>query len=210
MSGLKDIQQKLAMKNILVTGFEPFDDIDVNPSWLIAKRLNGQELLGTHIVASKLLPVTVDGLMKKMKAYIEEFNPSMIVCLGVDASSPSLSSELLGANYLDFSIPDNDGNIYKACPIDEAGPDAIFSTLPVHDMVNAMSDFGAESTLSMSAGSYVCNFLLYSVLKYLRDVKSECLAGFIHVPLIENTPEDIKNLSAGVRAGLIAAIKSVA
>ena len=194
------------MKNILLTGFEPFDDIKINPSWLIAEELSERKLLGTHVVVSKLLPVTVDGLMETMKAYIDKFNPSLIVCLGAHPSSPAILSELLGVNYLDFSIPDNNGNIYKTCLIDEAGPDAIFSTLPVHDMVNAMSSFGVKSTLSMSAGSYVCNFLLYSVLKYLRDIKSGCPAGFIHVPLIENTQEDMKNLSEGVRAGLIAAL----
>lgn len=198
------------MKNILLTGFEPFDDIKVNPSWLIAKKLDEQKLLGAHVVVSKLLPVTVDGLMETMKAHIEELKPSLIVCLGVHPSSRALLPELLGANYLDFSVPDNDGNMYKTCLIDEAGPDAIFSTLPVHDMVNAMSGFGVKSTLSMSAGSYVCNFLLYSVLKYLRDIKSECRAGFIHVPLIDNTQEDVNNLSEAICAGLIAAIKSVA
>ena len=92
-----------------------------------------------------------------------------------------MTPERVAINVDDARIPDNAGQQPVDAPIVPGGPAAYFATVPVKDMVRAIREAGVPSELSNSAGTYVCNHLLYCVLHHAGP---GVRAGFIHVPCI--------------------------
>ena len=101
---------------------------------------------------------------------------------------------MIGINLREGRIADNAGIILTNTPIDPQGPAAYFATLPVRDMVNAIRSVGLPATLSYSAGAFVCNDLLYSLLHHFRD--NDLPIGFIHVPFLpEQAGEGVPSMT---------------
>lgn len=167
---------------ILVSGFERFGEYPVNTSEIMLGLLNKDPNL--HTV---MLPVTFREAFLKLKSEIENFNPDVVVCLGLAAKRPRISLEKIAINLIDCDFPDNDGTVYKDVPIAKDAPAAYFTTLPLSQMLGAATSFPTE--ISYSAGAYVCNYLMYSVLHFLSG--SEVRAGFIHLPELGNDQERI-------------------
>lgn len=166
--------------NILVTGFEPFGGEQSNPSEQLAKLLNGATEGDAQIV-SAILPVERFAALEKVDALIQQHAPNMVVALGVAVGRTAITPEKVAINFDDFRIPDNAGHQ----PIGEAifpdGPTAYFSTLPINLMA---TEIGATvpSTISFSAGTFVCNHLMYGLLHLCACNYPNTRAGFIHVP----------------------------
>jgi len=196
---------------ILVTGFDPFGGEKVNPALEAVKSLpseiHGAEV---HWVA---IPTVFYQSAEVLEAEINRYHPDAVLCIGQAGGRASLTPERVAINQDDARIPDNQGNQPIDEPIFPNGENAYFSTLPVKAMVEAIRKEGLPSSLSNSAGTYVCNHLMYGVLYYL-DKRPVIKAGFIHVPYI---PEQTKNkkempaleLSEIVR-GLEASITAIA
>ena len=184
--------------HILVTGFEPFGGDDVNPSAELVARLRGE-------VATAVLPVEFEALRELVPALLAEHHPSHVVCLGLSGRATGLTLERVALNLADARIPDNAGHQ----PIDQSivpdGPAARFVTLPVKAMFKSLLETSIPAELSLSAGSYVCNTLLYLMLheadRILAQRRPRC--GFIHVP-----PVGVLGLDAQER-GLRAALRQV-
>jgi len=75
-------------------------------------------------------------------------------------------------------------------PIEADGAAAYFSTLPIWQMVEAMQKKGIPAAISNSAGTYVCNHVMYENLYQAAVNYPGMKAGFIHVPFL---PEQIAN-----------------
>jgi pyroglutamyl-peptidase len=166
------------MKRLLITGFEPFGGEEINPSWeavkLLPIEINGYEL-------TKLcLPVVFGEAAKMVKKAAEELCPDVLLCIGQAGGRSAVTPELVGINLRHASIPDNKGNQPKDEPINEGGACAYFSTIPVREIAEAISGEGISSQVSYSAGTYVCNELLYTLLSHFEGSKTR--VGFIHVP----------------------------
>lgn len=166
---------------VLVTCFEPFGGSHVNPTMAIVKLLESMPCgLGARAYAT--LPVVggveAGSAWDRASPAIESLRPDAVVALGESAKADAVTFERIAVNLRDGRIADNAGVLVVDEPVIDGGPDAIFATIPVRDLAQACVDVGVPSTLSLSAGSFLCNELMYRLLADERVGR----AGFIHVP----------------------------
>lgn len=162
-------------KKVLVTGFEPFDNCDVNPSQELLKFLDQQSF--SYELKTQVLPVSFTKALPLLDQVIKDFKPTHVLLTGYAHKRTHLTIERIGINWVDARIPDNEGLTLKAQKILESGPDGLFSTLPLDPMLKAAVAH-APVAISTSAGEYVCNYVLYSFLNLYPDIPGT----FIHIP----------------------------
>jgi pyroglutamyl-peptidase len=175
------------MKKILVTGFEPFDGSQLNPSEEIVKALHITQIDGIELY-THVLPVDRHQAPGKIIALTEQWSPDIILLLGEATGRSVVSIERLAINLMDYRIPDNKGNRVEDEPIILDGPAAYFVSLPVKRIYEKIKNEGIPVELSLTAGAFLCNQVLYQVLHWLSDKNHKVLAGFIHVPSL---PEQV-------------------
>lgn len=168
------------MKTCLLTGFEPFLDHPINPTEEIVKALDGQQI-GEYKVIGKILPVTFAQAGQDIITYMKELQPDAVISLGLSAGRTKITPERIAINCKD-GARDNEGQIWEDAPIVDDGPAAYFSTLPIRAMIGSMEEVHIPASLSNTAGTYVCNNVMYTVLHYIHENQLEIPAGFIHVP----------------------------
>ena len=188
---------------ILLTGFEPFGNSTLNPSGEIVKAIKTENIIGV------VLPVVFGQASQMLKELIALHKPDVVLCLGQAEGRHAMTPERLAINLDDARIADNAGVIMTDQPILIGGPDAYFTTLPVKEMVNAMKEANVPAAISLSAGSFVCNHLFYSMQHHL--VGSGVRSGFMHVPLMDQQRVEFSGLPsmplAQMVAGVLACLK---
>lgn len=167
---------------ILVTGFEPFGGQSINPA-LEAVKLLPHEIDGCT-VKSVSIPVSYSASYETLRNYVEEFNPEFVIMVGQAAGRDALTVERIAINIDDCASPDNDDDVRENSFIDDNGPDAIFATIPVCELVRDLKNKGIKAEVSNTAGTYVCNHLMYEMLNHSHEFEPYPHAGFVHVPLI--------------------------
>lgn len=178
---------------ILVTGFEPFGADRYNPSSEAVKRLpdfNGKE------IKKLILPVTWSGAFDVMLSAWEEFRPDAVLMTGLAGGSDRIRIERIGIN-LCGAVKDNlgkypDGTEFRDLEqkISGDGPDAHFATYNSYGILHALQNAGIPAGFSFSAGTYLCNYILYSSLDKISRENTAVKAGFIHVPYAEGQRTD--------------------
>jgi len=180
------------MKRILITGFAPFNQETINPSFEAIKNL--PDKMGDHIIKKMELPTEFFNSGKLLIEELNKFNPDIILMFGQAGGRNTISIERIAINIDDSLIPDNTG--YQ--PIDQLinsnGPTGYLSTLPIRNIYNRLNEAGFPVSISNSAGTYVCNHLMYKVLDYISNHKDHQIAGFIHVPYIHEQVKDKPNM----------------
>ena len=173
---------------ILVTAFEPFNGRDINPSQLILEQLEAPE--GVTLI-KELLPVEFKATTEILKKRLKEHRPDVVISLGQAGNRPEISVERVAINLDNCRssngqkvIADNAGDTPVDEPIVADGPQAYFSNLPVWEMVEAIQKAGVDAALSYTAGTYVCNHVMYTVLHEVAINYPDMEAGFIHVPFL--------------------------
>jgi len=170
------------MRHILVTGFEPFGGESVNPSWEVVKQLEGMTVDDCRVV-TRQLPCVFGESLTVLNAAIDELNPTVVIAVGQAGGRVDITVERVGINVDDARIPDNRGQQ----PIDVAivpdGPAAWFSSLPIKAMVAAMREKGIPASVSQTAGTFVCNHVMYGLLHKIRE-RADVKGGFIHIPYL--------------------------
>jgi pyroglutamyl-peptidase len=197
---------------VLVTGFMPFGGETVNPSWQVALGLPGR--VAGAAIAKCLVPTEFRRAIATVAEAIEEHRPGVVLCLGQAGGRFGMSVERVGINIDDAAIADNAGLQPIDEPVAQAGPAAYFATVPVKAMVEAMREAGVATAVSNSAGTFVCNHLLYGVLHYIASRGLATRAGFIHVPYAEEQVLDkpgrpamaVATMVRGVAAAIAAAL----
>ena len=185
------------MKKLLITGFEPFGGEEINPSWEAVCRLPNE--IGEYSLTKLRIPVAFGMAAKEVINLAEEICPNAILCIGQAGGRNAVTPELVAINLRHASIPDNSGFQPLDEPVIGGADAAYFSTLPVRKMADAINSAGIPSHLSYSAGAYVCNDLLYTLLSHFRE--SETKIAFVHVPYTaEQNKEPFMNLEDIVRA----------
>lgn len=149
---------------LLITGFAPFGGEEINPSWEAVRAL--PERILEYETTKLRLPVVFGEAAKIAIAEAEKIRADVVLCIGQAGGRAEVCPELVGINLKNATIPDNGGNQPKDEPIAEGGDAAYFSTLPVRKIADAISAAEIPSRLSYSAGAYVCNDLLYSLLRH--------------------------------------------
>lgn len=171
---------------ILVTAFDPFGGESINPA-LEAVKLMKDKIDGAEIVKLEIPTVFRKSIDKVAEAIIKE-NPDVVLSIGQAGGRFEVTPERVAINVDDARIPDNEGNQPIDVPIYEDGAPAYFTTLPVKAMVEAIRSAGLPSSISNSAGTFVCNHIMYGVLYQIEKMGKNIRAGFIHVPFI---PEQV-------------------
>ena len=186
---------------VLVTGFEPFDIYDINPSQLIAEELNGQIINGVEVVGI-VLPVDFDKSVENVTQAIEDYNSVIVLSLGLSPRTRFIEVEKCGVNLK--KLPRNESPWFLPRRIDPCGPFLRFSALDAREIVVEIRNADIPVKQSFFAGMYVCNAVLYEMLGYIDGHGLSTRAGFIHVPLLSSQDPDGMDLEMMVQAVTIA------
>ena len=196
---------------ILLTAFEPFGGEKINAAQEAAALIK-EEIAGAKIV-KMTVPVVFGKSIEAVVSAMRDERPDAVLCLGQAGGRMGLTPERVAINLDDARIPDNEGNQ----PVDQTiypdGAPAYFSTLPVKAMVRAIQEAGVPASLSNTAGTFVCNHLMYGILYHMARYWPEMRGGFMHLPFLPEQVQDrpgIPNLSReAMAAGIEAAIKAM-
>lgn len=170
------------IKKILVTGFDPFGGEPINPAIESVRRLP-DEISGVEIIKLEIPTVRFKSIQVIDEA-IAKYDPDVILSIGQAGGRFDMTVERVGINQDDFRIGDNEGNQPVDEPIFVDGAPAYFSLLPIKGMVAAMREAGIPASVSNTAGTFVCNHVLYGV-RYLVDKKYPGKrSGFMHIPFM--------------------------
>lgn len=183
----------------LITGFEPFDKEEINPSWEAVSSLHNN-IDDIEIIKLKL-PTVFKKSYEKLFDSLENIKPDIVICVGQAGGRYEISLERVAVNIDDAGIKDNEGNQ----PIDEIifndGENAYFSRLPIKRIKEELNKISIPSAVSNTAGTFVCNHIMYSLLYYIKKNNLNIKGGFIHVPYITeqildkpNTPYMTKDM----------------
>jgi pyroglutamyl-peptidase len=170
-------------RHILLTGFEPFDGDTDNPSGEVAKQLDGK-VIGDCVVRSVILPVQHEAARAMVAPLLEAPGLVAVVHLGLAGGRARISLERVAVNVMDYSRPDAHGQVLRDVACVEGGPAAYFSTLPLREMLAALTAEGIPAAISNTAGTYLCNDILYTTLHALARRAFAIPAGFIHLPFL--------------------------
>ena len=165
---------------ILITGFEPFDGETINPSWEAVKQLP-DTVAGANLVKLRL-PAAFTRSCDILEDAVQALRPDVVLCVGQAGGRASVTVERVAVNLADARIPDNDGWQPEDRLLEPGGPAAYFATLPVRDMVQRVRAGGIPCHISNTAGTFVCNAVLYCALHLAATEYPDLRAGFIHVP----------------------------
>ena len=168
------------MKKLLLTGFEPFLTFTVNPTMKIVEELDGMTI-GEYEVTSRILSVDFAQSGAQLIHYLEEIKPDAVISLGLAGGRYKITPERIAINVKDGAA-DNQGHI----PLDETiqleGDPGYFSTLPIRLMVDELTKQGLPAAISNTAGTYLCNNIMYEALHYAKMNSLKIPCGFIHIP----------------------------
>ena len=196
---------------ILVTGFDPFGGEPINPAIESVKKLP-DNIAGAEIIKLEIPTVRKKSLEKIEKA-INEHNPDVILSIGQAGGRFDISIERIGINLDDFRIPDNEGNQIIDEPIFPDGENSYFVKLPVKAMVQNVQKNNIPASVSYTAGTFVCNHVLYGVLYLIEKKYKGKKSGFIHIPFLPEQVVDKRNMPSmelnTIVKGLTAAIEAI-
>lgn len=193
------------MKTLLLTGFEPFLNFPINPTENIVKELDGQTI-GEYKIIGKILPVDFQSAGDLLIQFYQEINPNAVVSLGLAGGRFKITPERIAINCNDGAA-DNKGNKFIGKKIDGKGPDGLFSTLPVQAIVDHLNENKFPAEVSNSAGTYLCNNVMYQMLNELKKKEISIPSGFIHIPASHELAVLQKNLPSWSQSDLTNAIK---
>ncbi|UOB20935.1 pyroglutamyl-peptidase I [Macrococcus armenti] len=176
------------MKRILITGFEPFDGAKINPSYEAVNALP-ETIDGAQIIKMQIPTVFYKGAALIRDAIMKNL-PDIIICVGQAGGRSAISIEQVAINIVEARIPDNEGNQPQDENVIVTGDNAYFSNLPVKAMVKAIQDKEIQVEISYSAGTFVCNEVMYQLLHTITKEFPSMRGGFIHVPY---APEQTKD-----------------
>ena len=190
------------MARLLITGFDPFGEEKINPAWEAVKQL--PDRVGEYELCKLEIPTIFGRAAEAVLEKAESFRPDVILCIGLAGGRSAVTPERIAVNIRDAKIADNAGNCPKGAFVDPDGPAAIFATVPVTEMAEAICAAGLPGMVSNSAGAFVCNDTLYLLLRHYEGTPVK--VGFIHVPYLPEQGSPSLPLTDTVRA-LIAAIE---
>ena len=196
---------------ILVTGFDPFGKDTINPSIEAVKRLP-DKINGVKIIKLEI-PTKINESAILVQETIEQVKPDYVLHIGQAGGRHEITPERVAINIDDASIADNAGNQPIDQVIQKDGESAYFSSLPVKAMVQYMREEGVASSISNTAGTFVCNHIMYQTLHFVSKTHPTIQAGFIHIPFLPEQVVERQNVISmtldDIVRGIIAALKAI-
>lgn len=193
---------------IILSGFDPFGGESTNPSWEAVKEVETRDI-GAEVIKLEI-PTSFNRALPALRVAMEEHRPEVVLCIGQAGGRAALTPERVAINLDDARIPDNDGLQPEEDRIIPEGENAYFSNLPLKSMVEAIREAGLPAQISNTAGTFVCNHLLYGLMHLIETEFPKCRGGFMHVPY---APEQVaqkpgqpsmsvSDIARGIRAAL--------
>ena len=192
---------------VLITGFDKFGGESINPSSLCVNSL--PDVIDNIEIKKVTLPTVFKDSSRVLEENIKSFSPNIVICIGQAGGRSKITPERIAINIDDARIPDNIGN----SPIDEAirkdGENAYFSTLPIKAIVDELNKNNIPSAISNTAGTFVCNHIMYEALYITSKNYPNIKAGFIHIPYIEEQIKDKPNMPYMKKVYIITALELI-
>ena len=195
------------MKKLLITGFDPFGGESINPAWEAVRLL--PDTVGEWALSKLEIPTVFGAASREVLDAAQEVQPDVILCIGQAGGRKDITPEMVGINLRHARIADNAGNQPQDEPVAADGPVAYFATVAVRRMTEAAVQAGLPASVSYSAGTFVCNDTLYTLLHHYNGTKVQ--AGFVHVPFLpEQAKEGVPSMElADIARGLAAMIEAL-
>ena len=198
---------------VLITGFTPFGGETINPAYEAIKGLE-DTINGAHIIKREISTVFHKSI-DELDSLIEVESPHIVICVGQAGGRFDITPERVAINIDDARIEDNEGNQLIDKKIYDNGENAYFSTLPIKAMVGKIREAGIPASISNTAGTFVCNHLMYGLLYLIHNKYPNIRGGFIHVPYSTeqvvfkgNVPSmNIEDITKGLNAAIEAALQ---
>jgi len=208
--------------NVVISGFDPYEDVTINPAFEVPKALQEQGIWDDSQDSTNLsqdvevnvhavnIPVSFAKAWPLLRETLEATKPDIVIATGLKHSARSVMLERCATNLMDAAKPDADNATPRRMPIDEHGPAAYWTRLPLRAILRYFAKQGIPSSLSSDAGTYVCNSLFYSLLHWTVN-RENVLAGFVSFPPINDDPHAERGLSLDqqIKAGQAVVRKAV-
>ncbi len=190
--------------DILLTGFDAFGDEKINPASLVLEKI--PKIIGDAKIHKLIIPTVFGKSASLIEEKIEEIRPDIIISLGQAGGRSHITVERVAINIDDASIDDNEGNRPIDRIIREDGEPAYFATIPIKAIINKLQESNIPASISNTAGTYVCNHVMYQDL-YLANKYKNIRAGFIHLPFLPDQVVDKNGMASMDLQTMVAAIK---
>lgn len=191
----------------LLTGFAPFAGHDLNPSWESLAALPGS-LPGVEFELL-LLPVSFARAFVELENAIGKFAPDLVICVGLAENREQISLERVAINVADARIPDNDGDQPQDMVIDYSAANAYFSNLPLKKILKTLENESIPAKISDSAGTFVCNQVMFNLLHLIAVEFPMLMGGFVHVPCTPEMLDSNSHLSGLPLAKTTSALRTI-
>ena len=184
------------LASVLLTGFEPYGGRGINPAHETMKALDGRVIEGCTVVG-RGLPVSLAEVRTRLPRLIEDIQPAAVISLGLWPGEAVIRLERIGVNVVDYEIRDNDGSFFSDESVNANAGEARLATLPLRAIEKALLEQGTPARISATAGTFLCNACLFTVLDTLAARAPKVPAGFIHVPYV---PEQVAAMISATRS----------
>ena len=176
---------------VLITGFDPFGGESVNPALEAVKALP-DTIAGAEIIKLEI-PTVFRKSLEKIEENIIKHSPDIVISIGQAGGRFGVTPERVAINIDDARIEDNEKNQPIDITIFEDGETAYFTNLPIKAMVKEMQDGGIPASVSNTAGTFVCNHVMYGIMYMIDKKYPNIKGGFIHIPYMTSQVMDKKN-----------------
>ncbi len=168
------------MKRLLVTAFDAFGGDETNASSIVLGKLS--DMVGDVEIIKLIVPTVYKKCAEIAWQKAKEERADAVLALGQAGGRCAITPEKRGVNYANAEMCDNAGVRLKCAKLCEDGEEEYLSTLPVQKMADAVKKCGIEAYVSDNAGGFVCNSMLYLLLKFAHEDKSGVKCAFMHLP----------------------------
>ena len=181
---------------ILLTCFEPFNKKSTNTTMQLIEKIY------LDYIYKITLPVSYEMSVIELKKAYNIYKPDLIISLGEANRTKNVEIEKFAHNLMHASIPDNDGVIKLNEKINNNDL-CLTPSYDVFKMVKKLEHDGYKVIMSQTAGSYICNLIMYIILE-MKNNQDLIDAAFIHIPHLEdNESEDLEHYSKCIEQFII-------
>lgn len=192
--------------NVVISGFGPYEDVEVNPAFVVPSLLETRGFDGLQSapdpdlaeveisINAVRLPISFAKAWPQLRASLEAMSPQIVIATGLKRTARGVLLERCAMNLMDADKPDVDNALPDRVPIDPQGPAAYWTGLPLRAIIGDFARGGIPVSLSSDAGTYVCNSLFYNLLHWTAT-RQRTLAGFVNLPQITESEHSQHGLS---------------
>jgi pyroglutamyl-peptidase len=155
--------------NILLTGFEVFNQHPVNSSWEVAVEVARGLPSYVH---TKRLPVDFLAAKNLLRVILDDLKPSICLLMGM-GNAESIHIEQIARNPECFET---------RLPVR-----TLHGSWPWQELASVFSENQLPVRFSQDAGKYVCESTYWSLLEYRAFRGFPQFAAFLHIPPIKKT-----------------------